>query len=105
MAPETLDSSIFAPRRGASSDFQEKGAKMQGQNTVRPPPAGWGVGFEGGKTDLRISSWAPPAALLDFFLAPEAPKSDLGRVLGSILREPGRQERNQGSLERFWSEK
>ena len=36
-----------------------------------------------------------------FFRFPEALKSDLGRVLGSILRETGRQERNKGSQNRF----
>ena len=49
-------------------------------------------GGEGVKKTLPGVLWASPEAL----------KSDLGRVLGSILRETGRQGRKKGSWDRFW---
>ena len=68
----------------------------------RAPPRRGGFGFEKGKKWLGNSLGAPLAASHVFFRSPEAPKSALGRVLGSILRETGRQERNKGSRDRFW---
>ena len=67
-----------------------------------PSLTGWGFGFENGKKWLGNSLGAPLGASNVFFRPPEVPKSALGRVLGSILQETGRQERNKGSRDRFW---
>ena len=72
---------MFAPRRGASSDFKEKRSKTEVRRTRFPPHLGWLSALRGDETDLQISSWAPPGALQQFFGAPEAPKSDLGAIL------------------------
>ena len=76
---------------------------MQGQNTRHPPPpAGGGSVLRTAKNGWEIRLGRPWARPMFFFRPPEAPKSALGRVLGSILRETGRQERNKGSRDRFW---
>ena len=57
------------------------------------------------ETDQLVAPRGPQDAPHEFFSSPEAPKSDLGHVLGPIWRETGPQERNKGSWQRFGSDK
>ena len=99
VAPETLDSSIFAPRRGASSDFQEKGAKMPVRKTACPPPlSGGGVGFGGGKNGWEIvsgRSWRALGALKSIKSTHQSAKSAARDV----------KRRKRYSRGRFWESK
>ena len=93
LKPWTLDF-CTPPRR--QQRFSRKGSQNAGAEHGGPPPCRGGrVGFENGKKWLGNCLGAVLGASKDFFRTPEAPKSALGRVLGSILRETGRQERNK----------
>ena len=99
LKPWTLD---FCTPPTRKQRFSRKMLKIQGALRPAPPLTGWGFGFENGKKWLGNCLGAALGASKVVFRFPEAPKSALGRVLGSILRETGRQERNKGSRDRFW---
>ena len=71
---------------------------MQVRKRVPSPLLGGVVGFERGQEMTGKFPWGAFGRVQRIFPPfPEARQSALGRVLGSILRETGRQERNKGS--------
>ena len=75
MAPETLDPSIFAPRRGASSDFQEKCSKTKGRCTPPrlPEPFWHHLGSQNGAPRPHFLSFFEHFGVLFWSPSPVAP--------------------------------
>ena len=89
MAPQNPGSSIFAPRRGGSKDFQQKCNFTRCGTTARPPYHPPPVSFEGGKKWLGNCLGSPPAASKDFFLGPGGLRSRFWEALAPTLRPRG----------------